>query len=84
MTIRITVSLPDEVVQQAQSAIAEGQAASMSAYVAEALSRRQHKDSLRAFLDDWIAESGPPSADDEAWAERELARVEAEWAARER
>ncbi|BBH16610.1 hypothetical protein Back2_08970 [Nocardioides baekrokdamisoli] len=81
MTIRITVSLPDEIVHKAQQAVAAGQAASVSAYVADAISEKQHGVPLGELLAAWDAELGRPSDEVYAWAEAELDRTDAEWAA---
>jgi antitoxin ParD1/3/4 len=72
MTKKIAVSLPDEQVEKARRAVAEGRAASVSAYVAEALARRSADDELVELLAEMDAEHGPPSAEDYAWAERAL------------
>lgn len=72
MTTKIAVSLPDELVAQARAAVQEGRAASVSAYVAEALADRYRRRSLVQLLDDLDAELGPTGADDVAWAARAL------------
>lgn len=68
MTTKIAVSLPDELVAAARAAVAEGRAASVSAYVAEAIAEKSRRRSLGQLLDEWDAELGPPSAEDDAWA----------------
>lgn len=72
MTVKIAVSLPDELVARAKRAVAEGRAASVSAYVAAALARQVREDELSAMLAEMRAEHGAPSADDVAWADRVL------------
>lgn len=52
MTTKIAVSLPDEQVEAARAAVAEGRAPSVSAYVSEALARRSAEDELLELLDD--------------------------------
>lgn len=76
MTTKIAVSLPDAVVAQARAAVAEGRAASVSAYVASALEQYGRRQALVDLLDQWDREFGPPSADDVAWAEAVLASEE--------
>jgi Arc/MetJ-type ribon-helix-helix transcriptional regulator len=76
MTTKIAVSLPDELVAAARKAVAEGRAASVSAYVAEALERRRADEDLAALLDDLDAEYGAPSAEHNAWARRALGLAE--------
>lgn len=72
MTTKIAISLPDELVAAARRAVEEGRAASVSAYVATALSRQVREDDLTALLAEMRAEHGSPSADDYAWADRVL------------
>ncbi|MGI8576176.1 MAG: toxin-antitoxin system antitoxin subunit [Egibacteraceae bacterium] len=72
MTTKIAVSLPDGLVADARAAVERGDAGSVSAYVAEALSRRRRDDNLAALLAEMIAEHGEPSADDYEWADRAL------------
>ena len=59
-TSKIAVSLPSELVEQAQRAVAEGRAASVSAYVARALEEKAKLDDLASLLDEMLAESGGP------------------------
>jgi Arc/MetJ-type ribon-helix-helix transcriptional regulator len=72
MTTKIAVSLPDELVAAARQAVAEGRAASVSAYVAEALAERRADEDLARLLDEMDAEHGPPTAEHFAWARRAL------------
>jgi len=72
MTVKIAVSLPDEQVEKARRAVAEGRATSVSAYVAEALARRSADEELVEMLAEMDAEHGVPTPDDYAWAERAL------------
>jgi len=72
MTTKIAVSLPDELVADARAAVRSGRAASVSAYVAEALADRRSRESLRAVLDGIFAETGQPTTADRRWARRAL------------
>ncbi len=72
MTSKIAVSLPDHLVEQAKHAVFEGRAASVSAYVAEALEARQSQESLRQILEDWNTELGPPTPEEYAVADAAL------------
>ena len=72
MTKRITVSLPDHLVDAAVRAAETGQATSVSAYVAQALAERADREGIEGFLADWRAEVGPPTAEETEWAERAL------------
>jgi Arc/MetJ-type ribon-helix-helix transcriptional regulator len=72
MTTKIAVSLPDDQVAAARTAVAEGRAPSVSAYVSEALARRSIEDELLQLLDEDEA-SGTPSTDEHrAWARQAL------------
>lgn len=81
---KITVSLPGEQVEQVREVVASGGAASVSAYVSDALtdalarSAACEKDdnSLAELVAEMIAEHGEPSAEDYAWADRVLAMSE--------
>lgn len=72
MTAKIAVSLPDELVAAARRAVKEGRASSVSAVVASALRRQEQEQGLAALLDELDAELGPPSPQDQAWADRAL------------
>ncbi len=75
MTTKIAVSLPDELVQAARQAVADGRATSVSAFVAAAMADRERIESLAALVADIIAEDGEPSSEDYAWADRALGRT---------
>jgi Arc/MetJ-type ribon-helix-helix transcriptional regulator len=72
MTTKIAVSLPDEQVAEARAAVAAGRAASVSAYVSEALGRRSADEELLALLAEDDERYGPPSAEDYARAREAL------------
>lgn len=72
MTAKIAVSLPDEQVAAARRAVAEGRARSVSAFVSAALSRAMREDELAALVAEMKSESGEPTAEDYAWADRAL------------
>lgn len=72
MKRKVAVSLPAHLVAGAERAVAEGQAASVSAYVSEALAERAKRDRLVEVLDAMDREHGRPSARDRAWARRVL------------
>ncbi len=69
---KIAVSLPPEQVTAARRAVSEGRAASVSAYVSEAIAHREHADELATLIAEMTAEGGEPTADDHAWASRAL------------
>lgn len=75
---KLSVSVPADVLAAAEKAVAEGQAPSLSAYVTDALRTRaieQKKGGLRALLDEWDRELGPPSQAAVEWADQVLSRT---------
>ncbi|MGQ0623464.1 MAG: toxin-antitoxin system antitoxin subunit [Sporichthyaceae bacterium] len=72
MTVKLTISLPDELATGARHAVRRGEAASMSGYVAAALEHYRQARTLDEWLDAVDAELGPPSAAAIAWAESAL------------
>ncbi len=69
---KIAVSLPTDQIEAARRAVAEGRAASVSAYVSAALERQERSESLTALVAELIADHGEPSAADYAWADEVL------------
>lgn len=57
---KIAVSLPARAAENVRRAVKAGRAASVSAYIADAIDQKAKTDSLRAMLDEWLAESGGP------------------------
>jgi Arc/MetJ-type ribon-helix-helix transcriptional regulator len=76
MTVaKIAVSLPQDVLAKARAAVDSGRAASVSAYVADAVRERTEADELAVMLDEMLAETGGPLTDAEtADARRALGR----------
>lgn len=72
MTTKIAVSLPDAEVEAARRAVAAGRASSVSAYIADAIVRRERQDGLTELLDDLDRELGEPAATDYVWADKAL------------
>lgn len=72
MTTKIAISLPDEQVEQAKRAVFEGRAPSVSAYVSDALARRNADEELAEMLAEMKTEHGDPAPEDYAWARRTL------------
>ena len=77
MTAKIAVSLPDHLVGEARAAVAGGRAASVSAYVAEALAEKSRRRTLSEVLDEMDAELGAPGAAAVARAGRVLDALDA-------
>ncbi len=71
-TGKIAVSLPEPQIAAAKQAVREGRAASVSAYVSEALARCQQDDDLADLVAEWTAKDGVPSLEDYAWADAVL------------
>lgn len=68
MRTRVTVTVDQEAVAAAEAAVAAGQAASVSAWVAEAMLARARRERLRDVLAEIRAELGPATAEETAWA----------------
>jgi len=62
---KIAVTLPRDLVAAARTAVADGRAASVSAYVAEAMRQRAQQDDLDAQLEAMLERSGGPMTDEE-------------------
>jgi antitoxin ParD1/3/4 len=65
---KIAVSLPAELIDQAKRAVAEGRAANLSAYVAEAMAEKTKLDDLAQMLAEMLGETGGPLTDEERTA----------------
>ena len=75
MTTRITVSLPDFLVEQAKRAVIEKKAASVSDYVAQALQEKWDREPLGDFFEEFDKEFGPPTPEAKAWADEQMRRL---------
>ena len=73
--VKIAVSLPAEHVAEAQRAVNEGLASSVSAYVARAMERQAHADALGELVATMRSEDGRPTSADYVWADRALGIV---------
>jgi Arc/MetJ-type ribon-helix-helix transcriptional regulator len=69
---KIAITLPEEQVAAARRAVAEGRSPSVSAYISQALARRDADDELRDMLAEIYTEVGQPDASDRAWARQAL------------
>ena len=73
--VKIAVSLPAELVEQARRAVADGRAASVSAYVAEAMTEKSSEEDFDLLLDQMLAETGGPvTPEEDAWLDRNFGR----------
>lgn len=57
---KVAVTVPQRVLQRAKVAVQRGHAASLSAYVSDALTQKTMLDDLDALLVEMLAESGGP------------------------
>ena len=69
---KIAITFPEEQVAAARRAVAEGRSPSVSAYISQALARRDADDELREMLAEIYLEVGQPDASDRAWARQAL------------
>jgi Arc/MetJ-type ribon-helix-helix transcriptional regulator len=72
MTGEIAVTLPTQQIASARRAVAEGRAASVSAYIAQAMDRWDADEELARSLAKAHAGRGQPSPADREWARRAL------------
>jgi len=73
---KIAITLPEHQVAAARRAVAEGRSPSVSAYISQAIARRDADDELVETVAEIYAETGPPTAADRAWARQALALPE--------
>ncbi len=69
---KIAITLPEEQVAAARQAVAEGRAASVSAYISQALARRSAEEEMAEAIAEIYAETGQPTEQERAWARRVL------------
>jgi antitoxin ParD1/3/4 len=69
---KIAITLPEEQVAAARQAVAEGRAASVSAYISQALARRSAEEEMAEIIAEIYAQAGEPAEEDRAWARRVL------------
>ncbi len=65
---RVTVTVPPEALEAAERDVADGKAASVSAWVSEAMEAKAHRESLRELLAEIRAEIGPATREETEWA----------------
>lgn len=73
-TTKIAISLPDELVERARQAVDSGDAASVSAYIADAMTARARRENSATLLSEMLAESGGPMTKAERAAADRLLR----------
>ena len=72
MKRKIAVSVPEELVAEAEAAVALGRASSVSGYVTQALDEKTRNDRLIDVLDEMDKELGRPDKRANAWARQVL------------
>jgi len=70
--LKIAITLPEEQVAMARQAVAEGRAASVSAFISQALARRDADEEMAETIAEIYVESGQPTEEDRLWARRVL------------
>jgi hypothetical protein len=63
-TTKIAITLPEEQLVRVQRAVRAGRAKSVSGYIAQVLAEQEREDSLRALVQDLIAQHGEPSREE--------------------
>jgi hypothetical protein len=72
-TTRVTVTVPDAVLEAARRDVASGAAPSVSAWVTEAAQAKARRESLGNVLDDLLEVAGGPLSEEEmAWTRAQL------------
>jgi Arc/MetJ-type ribon-helix-helix transcriptional regulator len=65
---RVTVTVRREILAKAERQVKKGRAKSVSAWVDSAMEEKARREDLASLLAEMKAESGPASAEEEAWA----------------
>jgi hypothetical protein len=69
---RVTVTIRPQVLAAAEEEVASGRAASLSAWVDQAMEEKARREDLAGLLAEMQAENGPASEQEDAWARRAL------------
>lgn len=72
---KIAITLPRDQLARAHREIRAGRAKTVSGYITGILAEHEKRESLRALLDDLIAQYGEPAPEDMKWAKHALAPV---------
>jgi Arc/MetJ-type ribon-helix-helix transcriptional regulator len=73
--VKIAITIPEELLAEVKAAVARGEAASVSAYISEAVAQANGKRPYQQYFDLLDELHGPPSPEDHAWAAKQLRRV---------
>jgi hypothetical protein len=69
---RVTVTVRREVLAKAARQVKRGKARSISAWVDAAMEEKARREDLSALLAEMRAENGPPTPEEQAWAQAAL------------
>lgn len=72
---KIAITIPEDLLIEVKAAVARGEAASVSAYISDAVAMRGAKSGLRAYLDALIEKHGEPPQEAYEWADDQLRRM---------
>ena len=76
MTVKLTISLPDDLAEEVRSEVRAGRASSVSAYIAKAIEWVRDRPTLGQVLGEMDEEFGPVPPEVQAWADEQLADFE--------
>lgn len=69
---RVTVTVRPQILAAAEQEVAAGRAASLSAWVDQAMEEKVKREELAALLAEMRSENGPTTDDEDTWARRVL------------
>jgi hypothetical protein len=69
---RVTVTVRPHVLAAAEDEVASGRAASLSAWVDQAMEEKVHREELADLLAEMRAENGPATEEEDGWARQVL------------
>ena len=72
---KIAITISEELLSEIKAAVASGESPSVSAYISDAVQRRQAKRPLELLVEMLKAEHGEPTAKDYEWADEQLRRM---------
>lgn len=72
---KIAITLPQAQLARVRRAVREGQADSVSGYIAQVLAQHEERESLHKLLEDMEKMYGKPTKEEEAWARRAFAKL---------
>jgi Arc/MetJ-type ribon-helix-helix transcriptional regulator len=70
--VKIAITIPEELLAQVKVAVAKGEAASVSAYISDAVASHSERRDLSTYLEALNARFGEPSPEAYAWADEQL------------